>query len=117
MAIPNLDELANLPIDADGPVFKEPWEARAFALALRLQEHGVFTWTEWAEELGKAINNAQIAGDKDLGDTYYQHWLACLETLVTRKGITTPAMLAAQKQSAHEAHQQLHAALGHHTHS
>lgn len=30
--------------EADGePVFREPWEAHAFAMAVRLQEQGLFT--------------------------------------------------------------------------
>ncbi len=108
MSAPNLDNLKGLPLDADGPVFREPWEARAFALALRLHEQGLFNWNEWASALGEQITRAQAAGDEDLGDTYYRHWLACLESLVLGKGHATAAILAREKQSAHEAHQRLH---------
>lgn len=75
-----------LPLDAGGPVFAEPWQAHAFALALALHERGVFTWSEWAAELARQIAAAQTAGDADRGDTYYQHWLATLEALVVAKG-------------------------------
>ncbi|MBR0693172.1 nitrile hydratase accessory protein [Bradyrhizobium lablabi] len=78
-----------IPRDADGPVFREPWEARAFAMALALHEAGVFTWKEWAEALGAEIKRAQAKGDPDTGETYYQHWLATLEALVAAKGVTT----------------------------
>ena len=78
-----------VPRDEDGPVFREPWEARAFAMALALHEAGVFTWKEWAETLGAQIKRAQAAGDPDTGETYYRHWLATLETLVAAKGVTT----------------------------
>lgn len=108
MAAPNLDGLPGLPMDDEGPVFKEPWEARAFALAVRLQEQGLFTWNEWAEQLNRSIAAAQAQGDPDRGDTYYQHWLACLEALTTAKGLATHETLAVQKQAAHEAHQRLH---------
>ena len=63
-----------VPRDEDGPVFREPWEARAFAMALALHEAGVFTWKEWAETLGAQIKRAQAAGDPDTGETYYRHW-------------------------------------------
>ena len=84
----NLDNLPALPRDPDGPTFREPWEARAFAMALALHEAGVFTWNEWAEALGAEIKRAQAAGDPDTGETYYRHWLATLERLVTAKGVS-----------------------------
>ena len=105
--------LPGSPLDEDDPVFKEPWEARAFALACALQEQGLFSRTEWAEQLGRTISNAQAAGDQDLGDTYYQHWLSCLEALTLNKGLATQEDLTAEKQTAHEAHQHMHAELGH----
>jgi nitrile hydratase accessory protein len=79
----------SIPRDADGPVFREPWEAQAFAMTLALHERGVFTWSEWAEALGVEIKRAQAAGDPDTGETYYRHWLAALERLVAEKGVTT----------------------------
>jgi nitrile hydratase accessory protein len=81
--------LANLPRDGDGPVFREPWEAQAFAMALSLHERGLFTWNEWAAALAEEIKRAQAAGDPDCGDTYYRHWLATLEKLVAAKGVAT----------------------------
>jgi nitrile hydratase accessory protein len=82
-----------VPRDEDGPVFREPWEARAFAMALALHEAGVFTWAEWAEALGAEIKRAQAAGDPDTGETYYSHWLATLERLVAAKGVATADLL------------------------
>ena len=81
-----LPGMAGLPRDEQGPVFNEPWEAKAFAMVLRLHERGLFTWPEWAEALSQEISAAQAGGDADLGDTYYQHWLRALETLAARKG-------------------------------
>jgi len=80
----------SIPCDAEGPVFREPWEAQAFAMALALHERGVFTWSEWAETLSGEIKRAQAAGDPDTGETYYRHWLAALERLIAVKGVTTP---------------------------
>jgi nitrile hydratase accessory protein len=83
-----------LPTGPDGPVFREPWEAQAFALTVALHKQGLFTWPEWTATLAEEITRAQQAGDPDRGDTYYRHWLAALERLVAEKRITDPATLA-----------------------
>ena len=83
----------SIPRDADGPVFREPWEAQAFAMALALHARGVFTWHEWAAALADEIKSAQASGDPDTGETYYRHWLATLERLIAAKGVTTPDTL------------------------
>jgi nitrile hydratase accessory protein len=88
------EALPAIPRDREGPVFREPWEAQAFAMAVSLRERGLFTWGEWAETLGAQIRTAQAAGDPDTGATYYHHWLAALERIVGEKGATDPAMLA-----------------------
>ena len=84
--IPAAADLPELPRDADGPVFREPWEAKAFAMAVRLAEAGVFTWAEWTEALSGEIAAARDRGEPDLGDTYYMHWMRALEALSARKG-------------------------------
>ena len=89
------DELS-IPRNDDGPVFREPWEAEAFALALSLNERGLFTWKEWAATLGDEIKKAQAAGDPDTGETYYHHWLATLERIVADKGVTDAQQLHAR---------------------
>ena len=73
------------PRDDSSPVFREPWEAQAFAITLSLHQRGLFSWSEWTEALAAQIGTAQAAGDPDLGDTYYRHWLAALERLVAAK--------------------------------
>ncbi len=83
-----------IPRDAEGPVFRAPWEAQAFAMALTLHGRGLFTWGEWAATLADEIKRAQAAGDPDLGGTYYRHWLNALERLVAEKGVANPATLA-----------------------
>jgi nitrile hydratase accessory protein len=85
--------LPGIPRDADGPVFREPWEAQAFAMALALHARGLFTWTEWAAALAEQIKRAQAAGDTDSGETYYRHWLNTLEHLVSSKGVATAETL------------------------
>ena len=98
--------LAGQPGDRTGPVFRAPWEAQAFALAVELSEAGVFTWAEWAETLGAEIAAAQAAGDPDLGDTYYRHWLAALERLVAAKGVLGTAELTARRAAWERAYRE-----------
>ncbi len=95
--------LPELPQDAEGPVFKAPWEAQAFAMALVLHERGIFTWSEWAGALTQAIRDAQAAGDPDTGENYYQHWLVALERITTAKGLVSDTMLAYRKQEWEDA--------------
>jgi nitrile hydratase accessory protein len=97
------------PRDDDGPVFGAPWEAQAFAMAVALHERGLFTWPEWAEALAHHIAAAQRAGDADLGDTYYRHWLDTLEALVAAKGATSAAELHSYRRAwEHAAHRTPH---------
>jgi nitrile hydratase accessory protein len=91
--------LPDLPRDKAGPVFREPWEAQAFAMALALHKQGLFTWREWASTLAEEIKRAQAAGDPDTGDTYYRHWLAALERLVAEKGIADPGGLMRYREA------------------
>jgi nitrile hydratase accessory protein len=105
--IPETERLAalpRLPRDEGGPVFAEPWQAQAFALAVRLSEQGHFTWKEWADALAAEIKAAADRGEPDDGTRYYEHWLAALERLVTSKGLTDPASLLTRKEAWAEAY-------------
>ncbi len=94
-----LDALPRLPRDEGGPVFAEPWQAQAFALAVKLSEQGHFTWKEWAAELAAELKATADRGEPDDGSHYYEHWLAALERLVTAKGLTDPAALEERKEA------------------
>ena len=85
------------PRDDRGPVFREPWEAQAFAMTLKLHEGGYFTWPEWAGALAAEIAAAEARGDPDFGDTYYQHWLAALEKIVAAKDLLRGTDLQARR--------------------
>ena len=87
-------DLPGIPRDSAGPVFKAPWEAQAFAMAVSLHQRGLFSWPEWAATLAEEITRAQQKGDPDTGETYYRHWLAALERIVAAKGVADPAALA-----------------------
>jgi nitrile hydratase accessory protein len=106
-SIPEMRRLAvlpRLPRDTGGPVFAEPWEAQAFALAVKLSEQGHFTWKEWASALADELQRAAARGEPDDGSRYYHHWLAALERLVAAKGLTDPAAMLARKEAWAEAY-------------
>lgn len=102
MTLP-VELLAGMPRDGSEPVFNEPWQAQAFAMAVSLHAKGLFTWPEWAAALAEQIAKAQAEGDADLGDTYYHHWLATLEELVARKGASDEVELARYRDAWHSA--------------
>jgi nitrile hydratase accessory protein len=95
---------SRLPRETDRPVFAEPWEAQAVALAVKLSEQGHFTWKEWAAALADEIKVASSRGELDDGSRYYHHWLAALERLVTSKGLADLAALVARKEAWAEAY-------------
>lgn len=99
---PDLEQLAALPPlprDEGGPVFAEPWQAQAFALAVRLSNHGYFTWKEWAAALAEELKSAADRGQPDDGGRYYEHWLAALERLVASKGLSSHDEIATRKDA------------------
>jgi nitrile hydratase accessory protein len=99
-----LQALPRLPRDEGGPVFAEPWEAQAFALAVKLSEQGHFTWKEWAAALAAELKAAADRGEPDDGSRYYHHWLAALEGLITSRGLADPATLLERKQAWEDAY-------------
>lgn len=99
-----MQDFAHQPQDDQGPVFNEPWEAQAFALVLALHEKDLFSWQEWAAVLCEQIALAQADGDPDLGNTYYQHWLAALETISQKKNLSNEDELTTRKSQWHAAY-------------
>jgi nitrile hydratase accessory protein len=102
--------LPRLPRDAGGPVFAEPWQAQAFALAVELSEHGHFTWKEWVAVLADELKAADARGEPDDGTHYYKYWLAALERLVVDKGLTNREAMRERKEAWTQAY--LHAPHG-----
>jgi nitrile hydratase accessory protein len=98
-AKPDIAALPGMPKAGQEATFAEPWQAQAFAMAVSLNQAGHFTWSEWAETLAEEIAAAQRAGDPDHGDSYYLHWLSCLERLVTEKGLLATSGLKARKEA------------------
>lgn len=93
--------------DGAEPFFHAPWQARAFALAVSLNEAGVFEWTDWARALGARLGGAPVLPDAATPEAhaaqYYTAWLATLEEMLARNGLTSAAAVdaaAAQWQRA-----------------
>ena len=97
--IDRLALLPSLPRDDGGPVFAEPWQAQAFAMAVRLSVQGHFTWGEWAATLADELKSAADRGEPDDGSRYYEHWLAALERLVTAKSLLNPDEMLDRKEA------------------
>jgi nitrile hydratase accessory protein len=86
------------------PVFAEPWEAHAFALAVKLSEAGFFTWNEWSAALAEELAAVSRRGEPDDGSRYYHHWLAALEGLLATKSLVAPPSLVARQEEWAEAY-------------
>jgi nitrile hydratase accessory protein len=82
-----------------GPVFAEPWQAQAFAMAVRLSAQGYFTWKEWAAALAAELKAAGEHGQPDDGSRYYLHWLAALEKLAVAKGLSDLVTMRLRKEA------------------
>ena len=70
------------------PVFDAPWQAKTFAMAVKLNESGMFSWTEWADCLAKNIAAFEKHSQIISSDDYYQLWQSTLEELVAEKTAT-----------------------------
>jgi nitrile hydratase accessory protein len=103
MKAPDLAALPAIPRDDEGPVFRAPWEAQAFAMAVMLHERGHFTWTEWAARLAEEIATERARGEADDGRRYYHYWLAALEKLVAAKRIVPTDELRTRRDAWEEA--------------
>jgi nitrile hydratase accessory protein len=104
-----------LPIDVEGPaapprsngelVFAEPWESRAFAMAVALREAGVFTWPEFQ---GALIARIERQHDTSTDWCYYELWLGALEDVLASRGairhhgVTARARELAQRPAGHD---------------
>ncbi|MDE2806050.1 MAG: nitrile hydratase accessory protein [Gemmatimonadota bacterium] len=99
-----LEELPPLPRDEEGPVFEAPWQAQAFALAVKLSELGHFSWKTWARALADEISAADARGDPDDGSRYYHHWVAALERLVAGRDLIDLAAMTERKDAWAEAY-------------
>jgi len=69
-------------------VFAEPWQGRAFGMAVALSEQGAFAWEEFRQELIVQVAAAERRGGRF---EYYEIWLATFERLLAAKGLVSGA--------------------------
>lgn len=81
-----LEAIASIPRECGEAVFAEPWEARAFAMAVALNERGIFTWSEWAELFSQNLKTNETLAEPV---SYYRVWMASLEKITEQKGLTS----------------------------
>ena len=94
----DLASVPQIPRDDEGPVFRAPWEAQAFGMALALHERGAFAWKEFVRYLTDEIAAAKAQGEVDDGSRYYEYWLTALEKLVAAKGLVLTKELSVRKE-------------------
>lgn len=103
--IAKMDEQIALPRKNGELVFEAPWEARAFGLAVALNESGLYPWRDFSQGLATEIATAE---QKGASSSYYERWLASLEKLVIARGLTTreelDAWTAKQALNEHDDH-------------
>ena len=97
--------LAGLPLENE-TTFSAPWEARAFAIAVRLSESGVCTWDEFRQHLIAEIANGdkvRAHGWVENSDGYYVYFLRALEAVLREKGLVDTPMLETKMRAISEA--------------
>ena len=69
------------PAPAEPPVFAEPWQVQAFALAVCLQDAGLIGREQWSAAFSANIARVEAAGEAIDAERYHQLWLETLEAL------------------------------------
>ena len=82
-----------LPRENGELVFQAPWEARAFGLAVALNQQELYKWREFSAELAATIAAAEKNNDPS---SYYTRWVASLEALVIARGLISREQLDAK---------------------
>ncbi|HJS91255.1 MAG TPA: nitrile hydratase accessory protein [Steroidobacteraceae bacterium] len=86
------------------PAFAEPWQARAFAMAVLASRQGCFTWAEWSQALGRELRRAASSDAKAPAAGYYDCWVMALQSLLTGKGVVEEGELRARRDAWKDAY-------------
>ena len=76
-----------LPRENGELVFQAPWEARAFGLAVALNEKALYEWHEFSTELAATIAAAEQNNDPS---SYYARWGRFSRRIGRYKGLNQP---------------------------
>jgi len=96
----------SLPRENGELVFHEPWESRAFGLAVVMHQNERYAWDEFRNQL---IDEIARSEEHDEDSTYYERWLRSLEKVSLMKGFVTEeeiqnraALLASDEYDDHQ---------------
>jgi len=103
--ISNMDEKTALPRKNGELVFETPWEARAFGMAIALNESGAYPWRDFSAALAAEIAAAE---QNNSPSSYYERWLTSLEKLALAGGLVTPEELRARTEEYASGHHDPH---------
>lgn len=87
-----------------GVAFAEPWQARAFAIAVIASQQGYFSWSEWTHSLGRELQRTSDADPKAAEANYFDCWLSALQSLLLAKGAVGRAELHERKHAWEDAY-------------
>lgn len=87
-----------------GPAFAEPWQARAFALAVLASRQGCFTWSEWSQALGRELRQASTGDSSAVTSSYFDCWLSALQSLLVGKGAVAQEELSDRRRAWEDAY-------------
>jgi nitrile hydratase accessory protein len=87
-----------------GIAFAEPWQARAFAIAVLASRQGCFTWSEWTHALGRELRRVADADPRASAERYFDCWLAALQSLLIGKGSLGQTELHERKHAWEDAY-------------
>ncbi len=80
-------------MSAPEPIFDEPWHAQVFAITVHLNETGLFSWPEWAEQFGATLARHGVDRSLNGGSDYFAAWLDTLTGMMTTAGVTDAGAL------------------------
>lgn len=86
------------------PAFAEPWQARAFAIAILASKQGCFTWSEWTHALSRELQRASDVDAQAAGGAYFDCWLSALQSLLVGKGVVGRGELLERKDAWEDAY-------------
>lgn len=94
--------------------FDEPWQLRAFALAVTAHKAGRFEWSQFQAALVSSIKRwEETHALEDQSWSYYEHWLTAFETVLSQVGLldttslksrTAEVLAAPPHKNHHKAH-------------
>lgn len=91
--VDELDGSAAVPRKNGELVFQAPWEGRAFGMAVAMSDQQLYAWHDFRDRLVREIAASEA---REASSSYYERWLASLESLVVAQGLVSQEELDAR---------------------